>query len=117
MSLDANDPRLTAYVLGELSAEEHAEVAAALADSPAWERAVAAVRTPADLPAPGHTSHRSSGHADAHPDTCRHGNPGSNIDPYASNTYQNARVANRNSLTHRHRHAYPNAYTYSGATR
>ena len=49
MSLDANDPRLTDYVLGELSADDRAEIEAALADSPELDRAVEEIRATCEM--------------------------------------------------------------------
>ena len=40
MTFDPNDPRLTAYVLGELEPAERAEVEAMLNDSPGASQAV-----------------------------------------------------------------------------
>ena len=44
MTFDPNDPRLTAYVLGELEPAERAEVEAMLDDSPECRQAVDEIR-------------------------------------------------------------------------
>ena len=43
----SDDPRLTAYALGELAGEEHAQVAAAVAADPALQAAVEEIRATA----------------------------------------------------------------------
>ncbi len=45
MTFDPNDPRLTAYVLGELEPSEHAEVEAILNESSECRRAVEEIRS------------------------------------------------------------------------
>ena len=49
MTLDPNDPKLTAYALGELDDAERAAVEKALDDSPALREAVEEIRRTADL--------------------------------------------------------------------
>src|SRR4051794_7362510 len=49
MTFDANDPRLTAYALGELEGAELAEIEAMLAASPEGRRFVAETRETARL--------------------------------------------------------------------
>jgi len=49
MTLDPNDPKLTAYVLGELDDADRAAVDEALADSPELREAVEAIRHTTDL--------------------------------------------------------------------
>lgn len=44
-----DDPRLTAYALGELAGDERAAVEAALRENPAWQVAVDEIRTTAEL--------------------------------------------------------------------
>ncbi len=46
--IDFNDPRLTAFALGELDAAEHRELAAAVQASPELQREVAAIQQSAD---------------------------------------------------------------------
>jgi len=48
MTIDLNDPRLTAYALGELNETERREVEAALAESPGARAAVAEIRETAE---------------------------------------------------------------------
>ena len=45
MSIDPTDPRITAFALGELSAQEEAEVRALLESSPEASAAVEQLRT------------------------------------------------------------------------
>ena len=49
MQIDANDPRLTAYALGELDAEDRREVTMLLETSPEAQAAVEEIRQAADL--------------------------------------------------------------------
>ena len=49
MTLDPNDPKLTAYVLGELDDADRAAVEKALGSSPELRRAVEEIRRTADL--------------------------------------------------------------------
>ena len=49
MPFDPDDPRLTAYALGELDAADRAEVEALLADSPEARRFVEEIRATARL--------------------------------------------------------------------
>ncbi|MFN7137981.1 MAG: anti-sigma factor family protein, partial [Limisphaerales bacterium] len=49
MNLSPDDPRLTAYALGELPADEVREVERAVADSPELRAAVEEIRQMADL--------------------------------------------------------------------
>lgn len=70
--LDSDDPRLTAYALGELEGEELAQVAAAVAADPALQTAVAEIRATAGqltsaleaepLPEPAQPVHRANYH-------------------------------------------------------
>ena len=47
--IDQDDPRLTSYVLGELSAAEAAEIEQAIQDSPELEAAVEEIRSTVGL--------------------------------------------------------------------
>ena len=49
MQIDANDPRLTAYALNELDAEDQREVTALLKDSPEARDAVEEIRQAAEV--------------------------------------------------------------------
>jgi Ca-activated chloride channel family protein len=49
MSIDENDPRLTAYALGDLDDAERTQVESELADSPEAREAVEDIRRTADL--------------------------------------------------------------------
>ena len=49
MKLSPDDPRITAYALEELSAEERAEIRAALPESPECQRELAAIRESANM--------------------------------------------------------------------
>ena len=49
MTIDSNDPKLTAYVLGELDEQDHAEVEAAISQSAELRRVVDEIRSTTDL--------------------------------------------------------------------